>query len=303
MKEELIEKAGELLLNAGFEVSDCSSVRSCFDLLARKDKILLLLKVCHNIEGMNYKAASELKRVAHAMGASCLVIGDHMKNAALDSDVIYTRYGINVVNLEAFSRILGKNSPMVYSIRGSYCVKINPEMLSSIRKKANLTQDQLASSLGVSKQSIHRYETTGRISLEVAEKLIEFLKEDIRAPSDVFVSEIEDIEESMSVAATEMKMKVYKEFIDLGFSASLTNAPFDLLATERRHNERILTVVSNDRKGLRRKVEIMTQISEITGAKRLCISNRGADLDIVVIKPEDLFEIKKAKELLDLLKD
>jgi putative transcriptional regulator len=303
MKEELIEKVESLLLDAGFEVSDCSAVRSCFDVLARRENNLLLIKVFQNIEGMTYHTAVELKQVAAAMSASCMVIGDHMKNASLDPDVIYTRYGINVVNLQAFSEVLKQKSPLVYSIRGSYCVRINPQTLSEIRKKADLTQDQLAASLGVSKQSVHRYESTGRISLDVAEKLIDFLKEDIRAPKEVFVSEIKNIEESLNGAATELKTQVFNEFISMGFDASLTNAPFDLLATDLKQNQRILTVVSNDRKGLKRKVEILTRISAITGCRKLCISNRGADLDIVVIKPEDLLEIKKAKELLDLLDD
>ena len=44
MKEEDVRKAISVLENAGFHVSDCSQVRSCFDLLARKDDDLLLIK-------------------------------------------------------------------------------------------------------------------------------------------------------------------------------------------------------------------------------------------------------------------
>jgi predicted transcriptional regulator len=196
---------------------------------------------------------------------------------------------------------LSKRTPLVYSIRGNYCVRIDPGLLSQIRKKADLTQKELAEELGVSKQSVHRYESSGRISLEIAEKLMKLLREDIMLPGEVFSGEINSLEEHISTTMTDLERMVFEEFRKMGFDASVTNAPFDIVAEERRKKERILSVVSDDRKGLKRKVEIIRDISEMTGYRMVCISNRAKGLDVVVIKPKDLMDISKADEFLRLL--
>ena len=303
MKTSLIQKAINVLEDAHFRVSDCSIVRSCFDILARRDDTILLIKILPNIEGLNHKSALELKNVAVVMSGIPLIIGDHTKNSILSPDVIYTRYDIHVVNIDTFAGILSGRIPSIYSIRGNYCMRIDSRLLSNIRKKLNMTQEELAYQLGVSKQSIYRYESSGRISLNIAEKLMEFLKEDIMVPSDIFTLEINCLENEISTFMTDLKRMVLREFKNIGLDTSLTNAPFDILAREREHHEKILTIVSDDREGLKRKVEIIKDISEITGCYKVCISNRARDLDVLVIRPKELSEIKEVSEFMELLVD
>ena len=301
MKEQMTERALALLQEAGFQTSDCRLVRSCFDILAGKDEAILLIKIHVNIEGLTSRSASELRNVAAAMSATPLIIGDHMKNARLSSDVIYTRYDIHVLSLGAFAEMMNQEMPLVYSIRGNYCMRINPSLLTEVRKKANMTQDDLACEIGVSTQSIQRYESTGRISIEIAEKLMDFLKQDMAVPGDIFSSEIRYLESEISMHMTELKRVAYKELSNMGLDPSLTNAPFDILAVEKEHGQKILTLVTDDLKGLHRRVEIIKEISEMTGYRRVCISNRAHNVDVVVIKPKDLPGIKEADDLFRLL--
>lgn len=303
MKKLMIKETVEILREAGFWVSDCSMVRSCFDVLARRGDTVLLIKLLLNIEGLSHRSAGELKSVAAAMSGIPLVVGDHMKNSRLSPDVVYTRYDIHVVGIEAFAEIVGEKTPLVYSIRGNYCVRINPGLLSDVRRRLGMTQEELASQLGVSKQSIHRYESSGRVSLDIAERLMDFLREDLVVPGEVFTSEVKCIEDEVTSFMTDLKKTVLREFMGMGFETSLTNAPFDILASERGHREKILTIVSNDRQGLRRKVEIIRDISEIMGCHKVCISNRSQNLDVLVIKPKELSEINKASEFMKLLVD
>jgi putative transcriptional regulator len=300
MKEDDVKKAVTILENAGFQVSDCSQVRSCFDLLARRDDVLLLIKVLGNIEGVTYRLAAELKNAARSMYGTPLVIGDHMKTATLSPGILYTRYDVHVVNMESFGEILGQKMPLIYSVRGNYCVRINCDLLSKIRRKENLTQEELAEKLGISKQSIHRYESSGRISLEIAEKLVLLLKEDLMMPGSIFQA-IDRIEDEVSPYVTDLKRAAYQEFQNMGFTVSMTNAPFDIVAAETIGGERILTIASDDRKGLIRKVEIIKDISEMTGCLRVCITNRSCDLDVAVIKPKEFSEIKEKEEFLKIL--
>lgn len=301
MKEDDVNKAVSVLETAGFQVSDCSEVRSCFDLLARRGDILLLIKVLGNIEGVTYRLAAELRSAAHSLSGTPLIIGDHMKTSSLAPGIIYTRYEVTVVNMESFSEMLSQRIPLVYSIRGNYCVRINCDLLSQIRKKENYTQEELAEKLGISKQSIHRYESSGRISLEIAERLVELLKEDLMVPKTIFSQEISQSEEEISSFVTDLKRAAFQEFQNMGFSASFTNAPFDIVAAETHGGEKILTIASDDRKGLKRKAEIIRDISEMTGCLRVCITNRACDLDVVVIRPKELSEIKEKEEFIKIL--
>jgi len=301
MKEEDVRKAINALENAGFHVSDCSQVRSCFDLLARRGDDLLLIKVLGNIEGVTYRLAAELRSAANSLSGTPLIIGDHMKTASLAPGIIYTRYEVHVVNMESFSEMLGQKIPLVYSIRGNYCVRINCDLLSQIRKKENLTQEELAEKLGVSKQSIHRYESSGRISLEIAERLVDLLKEDLMLPGRVVTQDQSPIDDETSSFLTDLKKSAFQEFQNMGFSASFTNAPFDIIAAETEGSERILTIASDDRKGLMRKAELLKDISEMTGCLRVCITNRSCDIDVVVIKPKELSEIKEKEEFIRIL--
>ncbi len=303
MKEDDVKKAAAILENAGFQVSDCSQVRSCFDLLARREDTLLLIKILGNIEGVTCHLAAGLRNAARSMSGTPLIIGDHMKTAALSPGIIYTRYDVHVVNMESFEEIMGQKIPLIYSVRGNYCVRINCDLLSKIRRKENLTQEELAEKLEVSKQSIHRYESSGRISLEIAEKLVGLLKEDLMMPGEIFDQDTCPIEDEVYSYVTDLKRAAYQEFQNMGFTASLTNAPFDIVAAETPESERILTIASDDRKSLIRKVELIKDISEMTGCLRVCITNRSCDLDVVVIKPKDLSEIKKKEEFIRILTD
>jgi putative transcriptional regulator len=300
MKEADVIKAISMLETAGFHVSDCSQVRSCFDLLARRGDDLLLIKILGNIEGVTYRLAAELRSAAHSLSGTPLIVGDHMKTASLAPGIIYTRYDVHVVNMESFSEMLGQKIPLIYSIRGNYCVRINCDLLSQIRKKENLTQEELAEKLGVSKQSIHRYESSGRISLEIAERLVDLLKEDLMLPGRVLIQDQPPVDE-VSSFLTDLKKAAFQEFRNMGFSASFTNAPFDIIAAETEGSERILTIASDDRKGLMRKAELIKDISEMTGCLRVCITNRSCDIDVVVIKPRELSEIKEKGEFLKIL--
>ncbi len=87
----------------------------------------------------------------------------------------------------------------------------------------------------------------------------------------------------------------------MGFIASFTNAPFDIIAAETAGSERILTIASDDRKGLMRKAELIKDIAEMTGCLRVCITNRSCDLDVVVIKPKELSEIKEQEDFIKIL--
>ncbi len=301
MKSDLVKKAVEILSDSGYLVLDCSGLRSCFDLVARKDQVLII-KILANIDGLTRKNCSELQDVASMTSTVPLVLGDHMKSAKLSEGVIYARYGIHALNLKTLEGVVNENlpSPSIYSVRGNYCIGIDSKLLVKLRKELNLTQQKLAYELNVSKQTIHRYELSGRMCLNIAERLMDLLGKDITLPQKVFSFEEITYSENSTAHITSLKKMVLEKFQNLGFSTALTNAPFDIVAIEL-NNERVITTVSDDSRRLRLKVEIMNDVSEILGIYGVCISNRNEDSDVVILKPGELNEINDSDELISIL--
>jgi predicted transcriptional regulator len=163
------------------------------------------------------------------------------------------------------------------------------------------TQDSLANALGVSKQSVYRYERSGRVSLDVFKRLVEILGEDIL--DHQFRLSMDSKEQTVKksrVSVTSFKTMVRREFEHMGFTTSLTNAPFDLVAS---HDKRVFSVVSNDWRRLQDKLSVLEEICDVVGGYSVCISERRVKSDIDVLSPAELSKIRSYKELFKLLSD
>jgi putative transcriptional regulator len=303
MKPELTGRVVELLHDAGFHVVDCTGSRSSFDILAKKGEVLFLIKILKNIEGFNKRASNELKKIASLLLGIPILIGETMKNSRLADDIVYDRYGIYVSNDVTFSKMINDILPRVYSTRGNYCVNIDSNLLSDLRHRAGLTQDTLAKRLNVSKQSIYRYENEGRVSMDVFERIVDlFEDEGLALPGFTMDFHFQDPDffESVDRHITELKKIVYEEFKNIGFETSITNAPFDIYASK---NERILSVVSNDWRRLKQRINVIRSIANLLGGYSLCVSERHIDVDVSVLKPDELHEINSPKEFFKILSE
>jgi predicted transcriptional regulator len=93
---------------------------------------------------------------------------------------------------------------------------------------------------------------------------------------------------------------VCREFENIGFRMSLTNAPFDMVASQ---SERVFSVVSNDWRRLSDKLDVLEHISGVVDGYTVCISERKVESPVSVMSPEELASVKNPKELFKLLSD
>ena len=73
-REQILQEIKNLLKSYDFKTSDIYD-RSCFDLLARKDDILIILKILVNIDSLTSSQAEELSKIAGTFLASPIIIG------------------------------------------------------------------------------------------------------------------------------------------------------------------------------------------------------------------------------------
>lgn len=320
MKSSLIAQVSEAFSREGYTVIDCEGIRSSFDVLARNKNHFFVVKVIGNIEGLTAKASGDLSHVAGILQATPVVIGQTMKQSPLKDGVTYTRHGTLVVTPATLSAILSDEYAGTYAIRGNYCLSIDADKLVSLRRKRGLNQQDLADRIGVSKQSIYRYESGGKAAVDVADRLEDFFGESLRGDQRFLEMLSQDHpRERFDHRLAETRLDTLKEqvrsaFAGLGMDSSVTNAPFNVFAFEGRQDDErsrkplgrkfkeVLTVVSNDRGKLERRVEVVEEISDIVGGYSMAITERSISCDAAVISPEELAEISDAKTLLRLLR-
>lgn len=189
-RDSTIDRIERLLQRAGFFVSDTHSIRpTSFDLMARRDSQLLILKVLKNIDALDPEEASRLRELSGLFGAAPLVIGQTSGSTELESGVVYGRYGVPIVDEGTLEDFLLKGFlPFLFSSPGGIFARIDGGRLRALRELHQLSLGALASVAGVSRRTIQLYEEGTGAEIAVVERLETFLGEPIARPIEMFPS-------------------------------------------------------------------------------------------------------------------
>ena len=100
-REEVIESVRSMLTRAQFEVSNPLSMRGTrFDIIARRDEILIIIKVLSNVDAFSKDNAEELLCIGQALGASPILVGERSGSGEIEAGIIYSRFGIPIISVE-----------------------------------------------------------------------------------------------------------------------------------------------------------------------------------------------------------
>ncbi|HEX3012890.1 MAG TPA: transcriptional regulator, partial [Methanobacterium sp.] len=247
-RDHILREINELLANHNFETSHIYD-RSCFDMVARKRLLLLLLKVLINIDSFTGQQAEEIKKLASTLLASPLVVGVKSKYEYLEEDVVYERHGIPVVAPETLRNMITEEIyPEVFADRGGYFVQVDGEAIKEAREREDLSLKELADKAHVSRETIYKYER-GRVraSPETVITLESILNMKITLSIDLF-----KIPEAEKGAITE---DTPKELIKLGFGIIPTSkTPFDALTTSDPQLKEKIAMITNMEKNRNQKI-------------------------------------------------
>jgi putative transcriptional regulator len=159
-REDVIDKVRRILSRSGFLISDRMRVRSVsFDIAARKDDRVMLIKVLLNVDSFGPDGSKELRLLATRLNASPVLIGLSSNIGKLEDGVVYSRSGVPIVSLKTFSDFMLEGvPPYVFSAPGGLYVKINGEALEKARAKKNVSLGTLAEIAGVSRRAVQMYQ-------------------------------------------------------------------------------------------------------------------------------------------------
>ncbi|HTT15297.1 MAG TPA: helix-turn-helix domain-containing protein [Thermoplasmata archaeon] len=187
-RDRWIDRIRESLERAGFYVAITQGVRpSSFDLAARRDATLLLVKVLKNIDALDADEARRLLELGRLFPAIVLVVGRTSGASELDAGVVYTRYGVPIITEETLQEYLEKAlPPFLFASPGGTFARIDGERLRLLRLARGLSLGALASIAGVSRRAIQLYEDGAGAEATVIERIEEYLGEPIVRPIDLF---------------------------------------------------------------------------------------------------------------------
>jgi putative transcriptional regulator len=188
MRATLLARVRELLAQAGFCLSAEAVMRPlAFDVVARRDGQLFIVKVLTNVDGLAEPVAAELRLIAQFLEAAPLVVGERSSSRDLEAGAVYARYGVNILAFDTLRDYLEEGvHPLVYAAPGGFYVNLDGTRLRELRELRGLSLGDLAQAAGVSRRAIGMYEEGMGAMVDVAARLEEFLDEALAVPYNPF---------------------------------------------------------------------------------------------------------------------
>ncbi len=311
-RDQVLLQINKLLSNYGFETSNIYD-RSCFDMVARRELLLLLLKVFINVDGLSNIHAQEIKKLAQTFLGSPLIIGLKSKTEPLEEDVVYERHGIPVIAPETLrNMVVDEVYPDVLADRGGYYVPIDGKVIKEIREKENLSLKDLANLAHVSRETIYKYEHgIVRACPETAMILEDILNIKITLSINIFKAP-KLIPESNNEIINDAQEP--KELVKLGFGVINTQrTPFDAIARANfTHSENDNTLLTNlekkrNKQVLKKMAVNVKDLSDVTKNEAVFILENKRKMECIegipVIHTWEMDEIENCREFLRILKE
>ncbi len=311
-KELLINRVISILSKAGFIISERCDIRPrSFDLAVRRDDLLLLIKVLHNIDGLNEETANEMLFLSKHLNGNPIVIGEKTRDHSLEAGVVYLRYGVPAVDINTLNDYFTENiPPLVYAEHGGLYVNIDGSILKEERIGKNISLGALASSLGVSRRTISKYEEGEMAaSVDVALRLEEKLDRGFAVAVNLFQKRDSHIPKQEHIEKG--SLNILSLLTNMGFDVLPTSqAPFDAVSISpdrRDENARILTGVGEYTTTMVKKAHLMSSISEVALTQSLlivCGTSKTRNIErTVVVEDKELKKYSDRDELMDLMKE
>ncbi|MDY6780288.1 MAG: transcriptional regulator [Halobacteria archaeon] len=325
-RDELVTESTSLLNEMGFEVSDICNIRpKSFDLVARRGRLVLLVKTLVNIDSLDGETAYEMKVLSEHLGASPLILGAKSRDYELEDGVLYLRHGVPAVTLgTAYDYFVEGVPPLAYMGSGGLYVSIDGDLLADLRESEDMSLGQIANELGVSRRSVSKYEDGMDATLDVALKLEDIFGESLISPIEIFEEEVFDEEgdEHQEVEMSGREKVVLGLLRSVGYDVLATSkAPFRALSRgddeptppsedeDPDESETVLTGTSHHSGDVVKRANLMSSISDVARTRSIYIldesesSNRESIEGTVIIGVEELEDIEGSEEFDEVYKE
>lgn len=239
-----------------------------FDVVARRDDTLLIVKILSNVDAFSKENAEEMLTLGEALGASPLLIGERSGSGDIDESIVYSRFGVPIISLTTLSdHLIEGVPPFIFAAPGGLYVKLDSQLLKQVREERNISLGTLAEIAGVSRRTIQMYEGGMGAMIDVAIRLEEFLNQPIVTAVNPFqhcsAPKHPEKEKAPARASDVFGQEVFEQLARMGFSiVPTTRCPFEALSKD--EHILILTGLGKDDAKLKDKAMAVADISKVT---------------------------------------
>ncbi|MCI4371152.1 MAG: transcriptional regulator [Thermoplasmata archaeon] len=308
-REALLEQTREGLAKTGFFLSRPHGERGlCFDLVARRDDTLLIVKVLQNVDALSRETAHELKVIARTLEGSPLVVGERSGTGPLEDGVIYSRFGVPILCRSTLIEFLEEGiPPFLFSAPGGLYVRLDTEALRALRENREISLGTLADVAGVSRRTIQMYLEGMSATMEVALRLEEFLRESLVLPVDPFGFVDDTTASGRAPPKPEgFERELFQRLERLGYQVLRTaRSPFEALS---KHDATtLLTGIGGAESTLDRKADVVSNISRVVEKDSVMFvvqrSVRRSIRGVPVIAREELRRAKDPDDVEEMISE
>jgi len=307
---ELLGEVRDTLIKSGFYVSELYTLRPIgFDLIARRDNSLLIIKVLINIDAMTEDVAKELRTLSILLKGCPLIIGLRSGTGVIEEDTVYDRFGIQVITSETLKNHLLEGTTLeVYAAPGGLYVNLDKDKIKKLRTEQNISLGSFARSLRVTRRTVQMYEDGMNASIEVALRIENLLGENITDPIDIFNRKIPKNQMQPTSVDTEGFRKFQRDVFSIleqvGYKVvPLERAPFEAVSQDKK--KILLTCVDEYNKKLLKKAKVVGSISKITEKHAVLITNKDVNKKSLegtpLIVKKELKKLRGPEEILNLI--
>ncbi len=310
-RTETLQQVRAILSNAGFYVSDVYSMRPIgFDLIARRDNTLLIIKVLTNINAFPEEVAFELKKLANLLHGHPLLVGIRAGSGQLEEEVVYDRFGIQTIHPETLKNHLLEGIPLkVYAAPGGFYVNLDSERLIQLRKQHNLSLGSFARSVHVSRRTVRMYEEGMNARVDVALRIEDLLDDSLIHDIDILREQKQKTqasnEKNTSPATIQgFQTEIFSLLKDAGYTIiPLGRCPFEAVSKDR--EKILLTCVQRYNQNIQKKAKIVGSISKITEKRAVLFTDKKGTKDNIegtpLIIKKELRHLRGPEEILELI--
>ncbi len=305
-RNELINTTRAILAKAGFDVSSALSLRGiCFDVVARMDDKVLIVKVLSNIDAFSKENAEEMKILANSLGATPLVTGERSSSGALEPGIVYSRFNISIVSNETLADLLlDEAPPFIFAAPGGLYVRLDSDLLKSVREERGISLGTLAESAGVSRRTIQMYESGMGAMIDAALRIEEFLGLPIIEPIDPFTFRSEERMREEYPEQVLNPSSALAQLSNLGFTVTqVVKSPFEAVTND--SHTVMLTGVGGDDNRLVQRAMVASELSRIMDRFSVIIVDRKSERDNInntaVVSTDELQRMDGTDALTDLV--
>jgi len=304
LREASLLRATAILKEHGFSVESFAHSNACFDLVAKRPDLTLVLKVFNNIDSLREEHAAELRKIAAVFNATVLVVGEKTKAFSLKKGVLYERLGLTALNLKSLSELLEERFPSVKYFKGKNIVELDSKKLRQKRKELGLTLQELAKKIDSTVESVHRYEKGATASLNTAEKLEDALDANLVQKINLFEEQKIARKSEKKVFDEEFDDKALGKVHDLGVKmAVFKHTPFKAYA---KPSDSLLIGKAEVKHGIEKKAAELSKTKKAFQGTPVIISKelRFTQFShIPVVGEEELDSLSKFKDLMKLIRE